>query len=301
MISLVSTQVFLGNNEVTQSMIGNNYVLVNPVSVEAPMDNDAANFLSASGLESDAFYAEAINDFVIELKNYNLWNKLYVSYPLVGLTSQSQAINLANTGSYNITWYSSSFWTFDANGATSDAPNLTFANTNWAPTDAPTLFSNTAHISLYSRTSGSTDVLNNGYDVGGEFTGTQGNQTALAVRNAYLDGNTEYIAGLPTNPPGGVNVSDGLGFFQANRLGDYVVGYKNGNTLISGSLAAEGSFNHNVSFYIGAMHNSGLVEISAWSTRNYAYISIGKGMDEIEAKNYYNVIQKLQTTLGREV
>jgi hypothetical protein len=285
--------VFLGDKQIIIATLGDK-PLQYLNTAESIVDIDAANFLTASGLQNDTTIKYAINSFVQDLKGNNLWDKLYVAYPLVGSTSQSQAINLVDTGSYNITWYSSSFWGFDSNGATSDAANLTFATTNWAPTDAPTPFSDTAHLSVYSRT----DNVG-GYDMGGEQTGTQGNQTAIAIQfdSASVD---YFIPGLPTSDVT-ASLGTSLGFFQASRIGTSLAGYRNGSLVASGTVSAGPFFNHSVELYIGATNNSGIIDVSEYTSRNYTFFSIGSGMDSDEVSKYYTAVQNLQISLNREV
>ena len=286
--------VFLGDKQIIIATLGN-IPLQYLNTAESVVDIDAANFLTASGLQNDTTIKYAINSFVQDLKINNLWDKLYAAYPLVGSTSQSQAINLVDTGSYNITWYSSSFWGFDDTGATSDAANLTFATTNWAPTDAPTPFSDTAHLSVYSRTDNA-----GGYDMGGEAIGTEGNQTAIAIQ--FTNGVSNYfIPGLPTSGSTNVGLGTSLGFFQASRIGTYVEGFRNGSSVSSDNVGAGGNFNHGVEFYIGATNNSGIIDATAYTSRNYTFFSIGSGMDAPQAQKFYTAVQNLQTALGREV
>lgn len=286
--------VFLGDKQIIIATLGDKPIqYLN--TAESVMDIDAANFLTASGLQNDTTIKYAINSFVQDLKINDLWDKLYVAYPLVGATSQSQAINLVDTGSYNITWYSSSFWSFDSNGATSDAANLTFATTNWTPSDAPTTFSDTAHLSVYSRTDNA-----GGYDMGGESTGTGGNQTAIAIQDVSASLGY-FIPGLPTSATTNVSLGTSLGFFQASRNGNNVEGFRNGSSVVSGNVNAGDFFNHSVEFYIGATNNSGIVDATAYTSRNYSFFSIGSGMDAPQAQKFYTAVQNLQTDLGREV
>lgn len=288
--------VFLGDKQIIIATLGDK-PLQYLNTAESVMDIDAANFLTASGLQNDTTIKLAINNFVQDLKVNNLWDKLYVAYPLVGATSQSQAINLVDTGSYNITWYSSSFWSFDSNGATSDAANLTFATTNWAPADAPTQFRQTGHLSVYSRTDNA-----GGYDMGGEQTGIINNQTAIAIQFDAGGGNEYFIPGLPTSNVTNVNLGTSLGFFQASRVNDsYVEGFRNGSLVTSGSVPSGLFYDHAVEFYIGATNNSGIIDATAYTSRNYSFFSIGSGMDAPQAQKFYTAVQNLQTALGRQV
>jgi hypothetical protein len=50
---------------------------------------------------------------------------------------------------------------------------------------------------------------------------------------------------------------------------------------------------------IGALNNDGLMQ--NWSNRQYSFASIGDGLTDTEAANFYTAVQAFQTTLGRQV
>jgi hypothetical protein len=56
-------------------------------SLGNPQDADAMAFISAAGI-SDTTQVTAIDNLVFNLKQNNLWNKMYAIYPFVGGTSE---------------------------------------------------------------------------------------------------------------------------------------------------------------------------------------------------------------------
>jgi hypothetical protein len=55
----------------------------------------------------------------------------------------------------------------------------------------------------------------------------------------------------------------------------------------------------NANFFIAARNLNGTVQQS--SQRNCAFASIGDGLTDTEAANFYTAVQAYQTTLGRQV
>jgi len=75
--------------------------------------------------------------------------------------------------------------------------------------------------------------------------------------------------------------------------------YKNNTTFnqVTSSL----SIHPNFSIYIGARNQSGTPFLYAEAYQNYAFSTIGDGLTDYEAKALYWIVQKFQTTLGRQV
>ena len=75
--------------------------------------------------------------------------------------------------------------------------------------------------------------------------------------------------------------------------------YKNNTTFnqVTSSL----SIHPNFSIYIGARNQSGTPFLYAEAYQNYAFSTIGDGLTDYEAKALYWIVQKYQTTLGRQV
>jgi hypothetical protein len=71
--------------------------------------------------------------------------------------------------------------------------------------------------------------------------------------------------------------------------------YRNNTTFITGTVTTGSKVNRNI--YVGAT-NGGTVDYSL--TQN-AFASIGDGLDDTQASNFYTAVQAFQTTLSRQV
>ena len=203
-------------------------------------------------------------------------------YPFVGGTSTTHSYNLKNTAQYQLTFngggtHASTGWT----------PNGTngYANTGISP--ASVLSLNNQHISYYSRTnSNGTEIeLGNG---SGSY------QTFLEIRTS---GTTYYCV----NNTGGyltASDSDSRAFYVANRTASNVLnGWKNGTKVANGTNPSTGLWSGNL--YLGAWNYDNVA--SFYTTKEVAFSSIGDGLSDTEAANFYTAVQTFQTTLGRQV
>ena len=89
-----------------------------------------------------------------------------------------------------------------------------------------------------------------------------------------------------------------LGLYQSNRIvsnGKTV--WKNGVKSVTGGLSSNAPMNLNV--FIGAYNNGG--SASNYSVRECAFASIGDGLTDTQASDFYTAVQAMQTTLSRQV
>ena len=101
---------------------------------------------------TDSNTVSALDTFITGLKSNNLWNKIAISYPLLGLTSASQAINLKDAGIYKLQYSTS--WSFSNSGS---APNYSgsFITSSFSPVSTnnfshPNLTYNNSHFTYLS-------------------------------------------------------------------------------------------------------------------------------------------------------
>lgn len=70
-------------------------------------DADAQAYIDSAGITNQS-EKDAVCNFVTQLKNYSLWDKIIAAYPLAGTTSTSQKWNLKDPrdldAAYRITW-----------------------------------------------------------------------------------------------------------------------------------------------------------------------------------------------------
>jgi len=232
----------------------------------------------------------ATNQLVLDMKAAGIWSAMRAVYPMVGASAAACAQNLKSS---SFTGTFTSGWTFASTGVT---PNGTSAymNTGFSPTVNLTNYS--AHSSVYNRSTGS----NAGFDLG--ITNSSAgfaNEFLLAARRGGVSISAFYDF---TNPTAQIQISSasGLGFFNnsitsttSQKL------YKNGAVIGSNTLL-NATTPSNYPIYLGAVNNenTGAVE---YTTKQYAFMTIGDGLTDTQASNFYTAVQAFQTTLARNV
>ena len=245
-----------------------------------PTDPDAQAFITAASI-TDPTQQSAINTLVTDLKGYSIWTKFKAIYPIVGGVASSHAVNLKSPGTYNLTFATG--WTHSANGMT---PLNTLANTSLIPNSVLSL--NSTHIAYYSRT----NIAEGVYDIG---TQTLGNDyLALNARNPA----NNFRVLVNDGGIGDFSNSDSRGLFVVNRTSasvrnSFINGVKKLNDTTSATARSTNSI------YLGSLNNAG--SAAAFSTKQCAFASIGDGLTDTDAANFYTAVQAYQTALSRNV
>ena len=238
-------------------------------------------WIAATG-ETDTTILGALNTLESDLTTYGLTAKMSALYPFVGGTSTKHSYNFMNTAQYQLTFNGG--WTHNSNGVTGNGTNG-YANTGLNYTTL-----NSGHQSLYSRSA----VTEAGavYDMGA-FNGGNTWQLLSLYSNANL-----LIAGFNSDSYPRSSMTNSSGMFINNRTGSSAANlWRNGSKLTQSTQAS--SAIPNINNYIGALNNGGNAQ--AYSAKNYAFSSIGDGLDDTEAANFYTAVQAFQTTLSRNV
>jgi hypothetical protein len=265
-----------------------NTTLGRSVGPQTVSDADAQAFVTAADIQ-DQVQADAVNQLVIDMKAANIWTKMKAIYPFVGGTATTHKFNLKNPLDTNAAFRLSFVggWTHSANGALPNGTNA-WANTffvsanNFASKD-------NAHYSFYSRT----NLASDGIEIGvNDAPSNQGLYTRSAGGNAIF-----ILNGSATFP--NVATANSLGFYQANRNAlNTISGWKNGIKLSQiSSISVVSTF---PSFSIGAYNMNNLTALY-YSSKQCAFASIGDGLTDTEAANFYTAVQTFQTTLSRQV
>jgi hypothetical protein len=257
------------------------------------IDADALAFfarVTAAGGTLSATEQNAVNQLVLDMKNDGIWTKIKAIYPMVGASAAACAQNLKSssfTGSF------SSGWTFASTGAT---PNGTSAymQTNFIPSvDIASASSN--HISFYSRTNQS--VAQNCEM--GAFDTSIGIPIVMLAIKSNSSGSDRYelrhfcLNGTigPTPP------LDTRGFACNTKISSGAVkGFWN-NSLIGSEIVVDALTNSEI--YIGGRNSNGTA--NTFSSKQCAFASIGDGLTDTQASNFYTAVQTFQTTLSRNV
>lgn len=249
----------------------------------AGIDADAQAFfdrVTTAGGTLSATEKTAVNQLVLDLKSYSIWSKMKAIYPMVGASADACKQNLKSS---SFTGTFTSGWTFASTGVTGNGSS-TYMNTNL--TSAANLSLNSAHIAFYSRTnSGSSMVM----------AGTQSLYVLARWTNYHANNSSE-------SDLGGINTgSTTAGFFMSNRTNGTQMKYQiNGSIQTdSTSTAAIASIQSTNELWMGCQNRNG----SVFFSNNYstAFYSLGDGLTDTEASNFYTAVQAFQTTLSRQV
>jgi hypothetical protein len=254
---------------------------VNPSSGQ---DVDALAFITAATI-TNSTQQSAINTFVAALKGYGIWTKMKAIYPFVGGTAFSHKFNLKDPrdldAAYRLTFNGG--WTHSNTGA---KPNGTtgYANTFLAPN---VMAQNNIHASFYSRTDISGSYWDLGaYNVGGGVVIGLRYQSGSSL--VYM--NTKSADSMTDNNPT-------IGLYMGNRTSSTSnTLFRNGVIIVNGNKSSFAPISLNI--YLGA-DNEGTP--TGHSPREQAFASIGDGLTDAEAANFYTAVQAYQTTLGRAV
>jgi hypothetical protein len=256
------------------------------------VDPDAQAFITAAAITNPTQQA-AINTLVVDLKGYSIWSKMKALYPFVGGRSTSHSYNLINTAQFQISW--SGGVTHSSNGVQFGGVNG-YGDTNFAPNSV--LTANNNHVSIYSRTSA---ARTNGlaFDFG---QGADLNIQSGIFGTCRRSSNVAYYGATNATTNGSFTVSNtnGSGLFT-NSITSATSRKINRNGSVLGSLTTNISQTLSVAkMYIAAFNNNN-VSVLLYSNFEAALFSIGDGLNDTEAANFYTAVQAFQTTLGRNV
>jgi hypothetical protein len=256
-------------------------------------DPDAQAFITAAAI-TDNTQKNAINTLVLDLKAYSIWTKFKAIYPIVGGTASQHKFNLKDPRDLDVAFRLNftTGWTHSANGM---LPNGTsaFANTFLVPSSNFNT-STFNHLSYYSRS----NTAKIAEYVMGTFNGI-GNHGMIIRRN---DNSSIFIADYATSinfrSAGGIGVTDGRGLFLGSQTGSNVKMYRNGSAIYANTNATLNNAIPNTNIYIGALF---IAAQNLYTDKQCAFASIGDGLTDTEAANFYTAVQAFQTSLSRNV
>ena len=260
------------------------------VGVAPSQDADALAFITAANI-TDTTQKSAINTLVTQLKTYGIWTKMKALYPFVGGTAAQHRFNLKDPRAVDAAFYLT-FYGGGTHSATGYQPNgNSYADTKLNPSTVLTL--NNSHLAYYSRTN--TVGINGKVEIGTQILGSTSffmglysysNKSMVVMydsTNNYLQNNetTSAVFGI-----GSRTSSNSLKYYRNGVLQPTTINVSSGNYP-----------NNNI--YLAVNGNSS--NKYEWSDRESAFASIGDGLTDTEAANFYTAVQTFQTTLGRQV
>lgn len=266
----------------------NSFIIPSSSTPPTPtFDADAQAFITAAVI-TDATQQTAVNNLVVSLKGYNIWTKMNAIYPFVGGTATQHKFNLKDPRDLDVA-YRISFsggWVHGSNGITSNGTN-SFADTKLVYTTL-----NNGHQSLYSRTT--TKETQASFDMGSQ--GAGGTKYQLLALYSVAD---LFLGGFNSDAYPRAAMTNSSGLFINNRTGASAANlWRNGGKLVQSTDAVNNITN--LSSYIGAFQDYANYA-AYYAKKNYAFSSIGEGLTDTEAANYYTAVQAFQTTLSRQV
>jgi hypothetical protein len=250
----------------------------------AKPNEEAKAFIQAAGL-TDETQCKAVGTLVIDLKNYGLWDKMKAIYPFVGQTgiSSSFQYNLKDPSTFRGIFNGGI--TYASTGVTGNG-TTGYMNTTIIP--STNLLLNSVHISAYVRNNTATggaigcsdNSLNNGLYMNPRFT------------------NDFHYTRTNSNSGGGQINTEAAGFWVASRISptSFKV-FKSNTTFVTETILSSGLSTNQIYVLALNLANVGI----EYSNREIALASIGDGLTDIEAANFYTAVQRFQTTLGRQV
>ena len=255
------------------------------LTVTASGDADATAFfnrVTEAGGTLSATEQSAINTLVTDLKTYGIWDKMKAIYPMVGASAAACAQNLKSS---SFTGTFTSGWTFASTGA---LPNGTSAymNTFYIPSIYGLL--NSAHLSYYSRTN-----LSSAYALLGSYENLSG------PVNRHYFGQGSSLSSLNSSGEGNYAPASYSGFHIIKRENStQTKQIYNGINITTSNINSTNRSTVNI--YVAAFNLNNTIIVS-YNKLECAFATIGDGLTDAEAANFYTAVQAFQTTLNRQV
>jgi hypothetical protein len=253
-----------------------------------PIDPDAQAFLTAAAI-TDPTITSAIDTLVVQLKADGIWTKMKALYPFVGGTATTHKWNLKDPQDTDAAFrlVFNGGWTHSANGA---LPNGTNGYADTFLTPIANLSQNSTHISVYSRT----DSIS-GVDIGVNIPNALYITSRFSLGFYHANNSTETNTGM-------VAPITSLGFFVNNRvLSNEMSIWQNGVEKTDSTSSARNSNGlSNYKIFLGAYNKTSVIA-GVFSNRQQAFASIGDGLSDTDATNFYTAVQAMQTSLTRQV
>lgn len=267
-------------------------MIINPYLVQPSVPSYGTlttAWIAATG-ETDLTILGALNTLETDLTTYGLTSKMKALYPMVGGTAAKHKFNFMDArdldAAYRLVFNGG--WTHSSTGALPNGTNA-YADTKL---NATLLTQDNTHIAVYSRTNSDGLFCDLGYI----------SLSNLEETNLFSKYVNVLYPRIQATSSGVANTVTSAGLMMANRTSSTVVkGIRNTViTSLSNNSATKGTSTSDVIF-IGALNRRSSADIAFYSPRQYALASIGLGLTDTEAANFYIAVQAFQTTLGRNV
>jgi len=229
----------------------------------------------------------ATKTLVADLKSAGIWTPMKAIYPMVGASAAACAQNLKSA---SFTGTFTSGWTFASTGVT---PNGTSAYFNTTLIPNGNLTGSSTHVSYYSRTNTTTNA--------GVETGTWNTAYSSGIEMALNRSGVGSYVRINSGTVGQIVLTgqNSQAFFIGSRTASNSIKYYRNSTTIGTDTNSATINLSNFNTYFGASNDFGTA--ATFSTKECAFASIGDGLTDTQASNFYTAVQAFQTTLSRQV
>lgn len=250
----------------------------------------AINFFAATGItQSDQ--QSAINQLTYDLVNTGLWNKMFAIYPFVGGTADLHKWNLKDPrdadSAFRLTF--SGAGTHSSTGYLSNLSNG-YANTYLIPASVFQATNN--HLSVYNRST----------VAGNSSRQNIGSSNVTSIFNQLVAGISFFSGNGITNQGGVVFTTTGTvqGYWIGSKTSNSQrFGFRNGVLNTAVTTNTDTTLNYTFPLFIGARNSAGTANLFAG--HEISFVTIGSGLTQDECATLYTIVQRFQTTLGRQV
>lgn len=216
----------------------------------------------------------AVNQLVLDMKSAGIWTSMKAVYPMVGASAAACAQNLKSssfTGSFT------SGWTFASTGVTGNGTSAYMDTQLLASTSLSTT---SAHLSVYINTA------------------PNGNQfLAHGSLDGFLQTSGGQIYGSLANTAfSNVANTDNAAFYMINRPNSTNQKLIKNSTIALDSSRTSVSYSSTQNMLLNAYTTTTFI-----NNCRYAFASIGNGLTDTQASNFYTAVQTFNTTLSRQV
>ena len=259
-------------------------------------DADALAYFTANTAITSTADKNAINTFYLGLKSDGIYTKIKAMYLPIWGSAASCKWNLVNpvdtNGAFRLTFTTG--WTFSSGGIT---PLNAYASTFLIP--GTNLTNNNSHISVYLRTNS-----DGGCDIGiQDDMGVGVTQSNFYIYPRYS--NILYGA-LQTSDPNRISGAntDSRGFYITSRTTSTSLKQYKNSTIFGSNTNSSTSTMARYSIPLGAfryINDVGSDVFIDYSNRQQSFASIGDGLTDAEASNFYTRVNTLMTYFGINV
>jgi hypothetical protein len=247
----------------------------------ASFDADAVAFfgrVTTAGGSLSATEKAAVNTLVVDMKAAGIWSAMKAIYPMVGASAEACKQNLKSS---SFTGTFTSGWTFASTGVTPNGTSA-FFNTGFNPNGI--LTSTNCHFSFYQSNAtlttpdklhGIVSTTQFYQDFWGNTVGTSAIGTTSSGSNLITSNNSMFILTAPSSTAKIFRATTQIATFTS-----------------TGAMP-------NINFYFGAANESGTANY--FTNAGISFASLGDGLTDTNATDFYNAVQTMNTTLSRQV